>query len=66
MADNSRFGFKNMGHMSASGRRRGAFRRQSGEGQVQGFATGEALAVFSDPENGGVSALLDWLAQQAG
>ena len=54
-----------MGHMSASGRRRGAFRRQSGEGQVQGFATGEALAVFSDPENGGVSALLDWLAQQA-
>ena len=46
MADNSKFGFKNMGHMSASGRRRGAFRRQSGEGQVQGFATGEALAVF--------------------
>ena len=45
MADNSKFGFKNMGHMSASGRRRGAFRRQSGEGQVTGFATGE-LAVF--------------------
>lgn len=59
MADNRRFGFKNMGHMSASG-----FRRQSGEGQMSAYDQGVQTAVQIH-QSQGINALLDYLASLA-
>lgn len=57
MADNRRFGFKNMGHMGASG-----FRGQ--DGQASPYDAGVETAVQIH-QQGGIQALLEYLASLA-
>jgi len=64
MADNRRFGFKNMGHMGIHGGKMNASGFRGQDGQASPYDAGVETAVQIH-QQGGIQALLEYLASLA-